>query len=200
MSFRKWHLCWVRVWCPNLRGEHSESIPPLPNKCCLNASTRLQVSVFWQTCNYWHDLQESQGQKPVVFLNCDEPSVIMDAHNRSGVLVKGRDARVPFFSGKNTNSRGSFSILAWVSSVPEIQKELDQFIIVSKKLMSKAAYAGLNNVREHGVHLWRLDSSWLDHYVFITCMRTLSRSLQRYRDRFNFVVVLDCVCQRPPSA
>lgn len=165
--------------------------PAPPQKCSLNASTRFQVRVFWQTCNYWHGLQESQGQKTVVFLNCDESNVIMDAHNRSGVLVKGRNARVPFFTGENAISRGSFTILAWVSSAPEIQEELDQFIIVSKKLLSQVAYDELNSVRQHGVHLWRLESSWLNHHVFITCMRTLSRSLQRFRDKYNFVLVLD---------
>ena len=134
----------------------------------------------------------ASDNKPIVFLNCDESNVIMDAHERSGVLVRSRDVRGPFFSDEKHTSRGSFTILAWISSIPEIQKELAQFFIVSKKLMNQRTFAALQPLLQERTHLWRLDSAWLDSQVFIACLKELSKSLQRWRERYNFVIVLDC--------
>ena len=151
-----------------------------------------QVRICWQCCNYWNDLLLARDNKPVVFLNCDESNVIMDVHKRSGVLVRSGDARGPYFGDETSNPRGSFTILAWISSIPEVQKDLDQFFIVSKKLMSQAAFAALEPLLEESTHLWRLDSAWLNSHVFIACLKAISRSLQRWRERYNFVIVLDC--------
>lgn len=127
-----------------------------------------------------------------MFLNCDESNVIMDVHKRVGVLVRRGDVRGPYFADETSNPRGSFTILAWISSIPEVQKELDQFFIVSKKLMSQAAFAALQPLLEESTHLWRLDSAWLNSHVFIACLKAVSNTLQRWRERYNFVIVLDC--------
>ena len=116
----------------------------------------------------------------------------MDMNKGSGVLVRTRDLRRPFFSEEVANPRGSFTILAWIASVPEIQKELDQFLVVSKKLMSEAAFAALQPILEECTHIWRLDSAWLNTHVFIACLRVISRKIERWRDRYNFVLVMDC--------
>ena len=173
-------------------GLSEKQTPPEPIRFAVCTSTHEQVRICWQCCNYWHDMLLASDNKPIVFLNCDESNVIMDAHHRSGVLVRRRDVRGVFFSDEQHTSRGSFTILAWISSNPEIQKELDQFFIVSKKLMNQRTFASLQPLLQERTHLWRLESAWLNSHVFIACLKELNKSLRRWRERYNFVIVLDC--------
>ena len=150
-----------------------------------------QASICWQTMNAWKT-SLSQNGKSFVVLNCDESNVAVDVQKARGVLIRPPRNREIFYTQETTATRGTFSMLTWIASDPEVQKILPQFIIISKKLLSQRQYHEIIARCAPGIYVWRLDSSWLDASVFIACLKVVARCLQPLRTRFNFAVLLDC--------
>ena len=127
-----------------------------------------------------------------MFLNCDETNIPLGRQNSKGVIChSGRSAK-RILTSEATQRRGSFTVLGWIASDPELQQFLPQFLVISKKLMSKVSYLELQRATSQPTHVWRLASSWLDSCVFIVMLKILSRVLLRWKDTHLFVIVLDC--------
>lgn len=143
--------------------------------------------------------QQASNFRPIVVINMDETSIRLAYNKRRGTvgLPTRWDAINPATLAENMSTgstHGAVTYCAFICDNEEVQRCLPQVIIARTKFFTQAMERLAGFILPANVDIWlEQTSSWVTAFVFERLLRRLNESLREFRDRFNFILVVDAL-------
>lgn len=129
----------------------------------------------------------------------DETSIRLAYNQRRGTvgLPTRWDAINPANLAENMSTgatHGAVTYCAFICDNEEVQRCLPQIIIARNKFFTQAMVRLAGFILPSDIDIWLTQtSSWVTAEVFQRLLRRLAQSLDGFRDRFNFILVVDAL-------
>jgi hypothetical protein len=167
--------------CSSVLGAVSGSISGLLLYCFLDAR---EVAIFWQ----WAQHLQKASSVPLLPLSLDETSVSRVVPSPIGTVCRDGACRI---SVRKTPQRGSCTVVATLCPNLEIQRQLPQFILANKHLLTVSVRRQLEAEGVGSVRVLRQNSAWNSSETMLTILDALAASLRPYRAYCQPVLVMD---------
>ena len=154
-----------------------------------------QATAVWRWSNFLHD--RSPPGRQIVRINMDETSIRLHQVVRAGHLTVRaralkRSARSLTSSALTSQTRGMFTLVAFVSDNETIQNILPQILLVNVKHLSNVEPAA--TLRMHldaNTVLWTSTSAWVNTTMMCKIVELLHDFLKPYQDTYHFIFSSD---------
>ena len=198
--------CWLSRFRKRWGIKHGE----LPSEKMVSLEElQIQVRVFFGLVNYTLESLEKTGNN-ILLINLDETNVLYSVvQQQYGMVVRKthpvdkrhsllasnrkRCGRRPVQQQLPQQHRGSVTLVSMCCNDSSIQPALPQIIIGNEH---KFTHTLLCQARDQGVpqniHLWRAKSSWMSSCGMKQVISLLKRSLSKYPETHEIVLLLDC--------
>lgn len=141
----------------------------------------------------WAKLCRTSSGKTALFINLDETCMKLNYGRQKGLLVRklppGKKHRKEQVS--SSEEKASVSFLAFLTHVPEIQPLLPQVILGNKHRLTCKTLKELAPQQPANFHIWREDSSWVNHKVMRRILSLLAKKLADHLATYEVILVLD---------
>jgi hypothetical protein len=140
------------------------------------------------------DVLRDKAQKDgklILRVNVDETAVTLGFAGHGGTL-KQKTKHEPCLLKDIAPTRGTFSNIAFICDIPEVQVFLPQIIVGNESLLPKRVLNDLSDKLPPNVYLCREKSGWITAAMFAVALRWLARATQHLSETHLLVVLLDC--------
>ena len=154
-----------------------------------------QALAVWRWSNFLH--KNSPRGRTLVRINMDETSIRLHQAVRAGHLTTTarllkRSARSLTSNATTSETRGMFTLIAFVCDKKDIQNILPQILIVNDKHLSKTEPAAV--LRQHleaNMVLWTASKAWVTSTLMCKIVRHLNKCLKQYKNTHHFILSSD---------
>ena len=122
----------------------------------------------------------------------DETAVCLYQGGRSGHIFLSRGHTITEKANLSTK-RAYLTHIAFICDDADIQKMLPQILICNKNTVNAADFAAAKATLPPNVHLWRLNSAWVNKGLCKDIIRILARSLADVMHTLHVILMFD-VC------
>ena len=118
--------------------------------------------------------------------------VVKSGHLTTSARALKRSARSLTCPATNTQTRGMFTLVAFVCDDQEIQKQLPQILLVNEKHLTQAEpAAALRSHLDSNTYLWTSKSAWVTTITMCKIIKTLHQHVAPFQDRYLFILSSD---------
>jgi hypothetical protein len=153
----------------------------------------------------WAKVARSVAMSKIpLYVNMDETSVCVNYAGGRGLVVSrkslppGKKHRKEQISSSDAKAR--VSLLTFLTHSSEIQPHLPQILLGNKHRLLVSLLQQLTPHIPANFHVWREESSWVNHVIMRRVLCLLVLSLQAFMATYQIILVLDCArCHIHPT-
>lgn len=154
-----------------------------------------EAAAVWRWSNFLH--QHSPPGRRIVRINMDETSIrlhqaVKNGHLTSSARAVKRSARSLTSSATTSQTRGMFTLVAFVCDDATIQQILPQVLLVNTKHLNAAEpAAALRTHLDANTVLWTCTKAWVTSALMCKIVALLHERLRPYQHECHFILSSD---------
>ena len=165
-----------------------------PQKTLFWFASGLQAAAVWTWANFLH-ANVPAGKKPVR-INMDETGIRLYSECKNGHMTLQaktlkRSARSLTNPATRAQTRGMFSLLAFICDDATIQHALPQIVLVKNTHMAGLSIAEMRSELPENTVLWTAQKAWMTGDLMCRAIRVLHKHLKKYMRTCQFILSSD---------